>query len=298
MMNLGGFDPEDCSPADLRRKYSLADRWILSRFNETVREVTRNMERYDLGEAARVLYDFIWSEFCDWYIELVKPALYGKKDEESKKTAQYILWYVLANTMKLLHPMMPFITEEIWQHLPHRGDTIMLEQWPDDDPDFRDDRAVEQMDIIMEVIKAIRNIRGEMNVPPSRKADVIMAANSPANYRALTAGLGYIEHLAGTAEVTLAETVSAKPEKAMTAITGGIEIFVPLKGLIDIDKEIARLEKELAGLDKELARVNGKLANPGFLANAPAEVIAGERTKQSEFQEKKDAIEARLHSLK
>lgn len=293
MMNL-----QDFSPVEGSRKYTLADRWIVSRFNETAQEVTRNMERYDLGEAARILYDFIWSEFCDWYIELVKPALYGKKDEESRMTAQYVLWQVLSGTMKLLHPMMPFITEEIWQHLPHEGETIMLQQWPEYDSAQHDSTAVEQMTLVMEVIRAIRNIRGEMNVPPSRKAEVIIAANNDTAFEYLKGGQEYIEHLASASEVTLEKTVPVKPENAMTAITKGVEIFMPLKGLIDIDVEIARLEKELTVLDKELARVNGKLGNAGFIDKAPVDVIEKERVKQSEFQGKKATIEQRLKSLK
>lgn len=293
MMNLTDFNPEEVG-----QRYTLADRWILARFNETAGEVTRNMERYDLGEAARVLYEFIWNEFCDWYIELVKPALYGKKDEASRKTAQYVLWYVLSNTMKLLHPMMPFITEEIWQHLPHEGETIMLQKWPEYDPAIADEEAVSRMTAVMEVIKAVRNIRGEMNVPPSRKAEVVIAANSDMAYEQLAAGLEYISHLAGASDIALERAIAEKPENAMTAITRGMEIFVPLKGLIDIDREVARLEKERAELDKELARVNGKLANAGFLDKAPADVVEKERAKQREFQEKKDTIDGRLQSLK
>lgn len=293
MMNLGDFNP-----AEVGQNYTLADKWILSRFNETAGEVTRNLERFDLGEAARGLYEFIWNEFCDWYIELVKPALYGKKDETSRKTAQYVLWFVLSNTMKLLHPMMPFITEEIWLHLPHEGETIMLQKWPEFNPGLTDKVAQEQMAVVMEVIKAIRNIRGEMNVPPSRKAEVIIAANSADNYRHLEGGLDYIENLAGASEINLQQTLDTKPDNAMSAITRGVEVFMPLKGLIDIDKEIARLEKELAGLDKELARVSGKLSNQGFLDKAPADVIEKEREKQAEFLEKKKTIEERLQGLR
>lgn len=293
MMNLSDFNPEET-----RQDYTLADRWILCRFNETAREVTRNMERYDLGEAARVMYDFIWNEFCDWYIELVKPALYGKKDEGSRKTAQYVLWSVLSNTMKLLHPMMPFITEEIWQHLPHEGETIMLQDWPEDDRAVQDESAVAQMIAVMEVVKAVRNIRGEMNVPISRKAEIIIAANNDTVYQQLKGGLDYIEHLAGASEIVLHKTLSEKPDNAMAAITKGMEIFVPLKGLIDTDKEIARLKKEIAVLDRELARVNGKLSNAEFLDKAPGDVIEKEKAKQSEFQDKKDAIAQRIQSLR
>lgn len=292
MMNLTDFNPEEVG-----QNYSPADRWIMSRYNETVTEVTRNLEKYDLGEAARVMYEFIWNEFCDWYIELSKPALYGKKDEVSKKTAQYVMWYVLSNTMKLLHPMMPFITEEIWQHLPHEGETIMLQKWPEYDPALTDNEAVENMSVAMDVIRAVRNIRGEMNVPPSRKADIIFAANSDANYRALSEVMEYIEYLAGASSVILEKALDTKPENAMSAITRGIEIFIPLKGLIDFEKEIARLKKESDVLEKELARVNGKLNNPGFVDKAPADVIEKERAKQKEYQDKKAAIDERLVSL-
>ncbi len=292
MMNLEGFSPEEVG-----QEYSLADRWILSRYNETAREVARNLERYDLGEAAKIIYEFIWNEFCDWYIELVKPALYGKKDEASKKTAQYVLWYVLSNTLKLLHPMMPFITEEIWQHLPHEGATIMTQEWPVYSDSLNDDESVEKMTVVMETVKAVRNIRGEMNVPPSRKAEIIIAANTEMNYAALNDGREYVEQLGAASEMAVARSLNTKPEQAVTAMTGGLEIFMPLKGLIDIDKEIARLRKELAALEKELIRVNGKLSNKGFLDKAPADVIEKEKAKQDGFMEKKSALEERLKSL-
>ena len=292
MMNLEGFSPEEVG-----QDYSLADRWILSRYNETAREVARNLERYDLGEAAKIIYEFIWNEFCDWYIELVKPALYGKKDETSKKTAQYVLWYVLSNTLKLLHPMMPFITEEIWQHLPHEGATIMTQEWPVYSDSLNDDESVEKMTVVMETVKAVRNIRGEMNVPPSRKAEIIIAANTEMNYAALNDGREYVEKLGAASEMAVARSLNTKPEQAVTAMTGGLEIFMPLKGLIDIDKEIARLRKELAALEKELIRVNGKLSNKGFLDKAPADVIEKEKAKQDGFMEKKSALEERLKSL-
>ncbi len=293
MMNLQDFKPEG-----IGQDYSLADRWILSRFNCAAGEVTAAMEKYDLGEAARVLYEFIWNEFCDWYIELAKPSLYGKEDELRRQTAQYVLWHVLANTMKLLHPFMPFITEEIWQHLPHEGETIMLQQWPQFDEGLVNTEAEEEMAVIMEVIKAIRNMRAEMNVPPAKKADVIIAANSDRNLRALQSGLAYLYNLGQAAEIDLQAQVAEKPEQALTAMTKGIELFMPVKGLVDIEKELARLNKEMAELDKELVRVNGKLGNDGFLAKAPAAVIAKEKSKQQEFQEKRDVILERLAALK
>jgi len=293
LMNLEGFDPAAVKPA-----YNLADKWILSRYNGTVGEVTRLLDQYDLGEAARVLYEFIWNEFCDWYIELAKPRLYGKETEGSKATAQYVLWYVLSNTMKLLHPFMPFITEEIWQHLPHEGQTIMLQDWPRVQPELDFWAEEEKMALVMEVVKAIRNIRAEMNVAPGRKAEVILAANGTGNRAALDDGAGYIAALGSASGVAIHDNLAEKPEQAAAAIVKGIEVFMPLAGLIDLNKEVERLQKEIVNMDKELARLNGKLNNQGFLAKAPADVVEKEKAKREEYQGKKDALLERLRMLK
>ena len=293
LMNLEGFDPAAVKP-----EYNLADKWILSRYNRTVAEVTRLLEQYDLGEAARVLYEFIWNEFCDWYIELAKPRLYGKETENSKATAQYVLWSVLGDTMKLLHPFMPFITEEIWQHLPHEGRTIMLQDWPKVQVALDFPAEEEQMNLVMETVKAIRNIRAEMNVAPGRKAEVILAANGAENKAALDAGAGYIAALGSASELAIHEALTEKPEQAASAIVKGIEVFMPLAGLVDLDKELERLQKEIANMDKELARLNGKLKNEGFIAKAPADVVEKEKAKRDEYQAKKDALLERLGMLK
>lgn len=292
MMNLDGFDPNNVEPI-----HTLADKWILSRYNKTVAEVTRLMERYDFGEASRVLYEFIWNEYCDWYIEIVKPRLYGKEDEASRQTAQYVLWYILNNAMKLLHPFMPFITEEIWQHLPHDGETIMLQKWPQFMEVMEDLDAEEQMEIIMDVIKSVRNIRSLENIPPSKKAQIIVAANNPENEGHIKGGVKYIEHLASAEHVEIHQSLIEKPEQAITAVVRGMEIYIPLKGLIDIEKETERLMKEIATMDKELARVKGKLSNQGFLAKAPQEVITKEKAKLVDYQSKKDALLERLETL-
>lgn len=292
LMNLQDFDPQGVTP-----EYTLADKWILSRFNATAAEVTRNMERYDLGEAGRVLYEFIWNEFCDWYIELAKPRLYGRETPESKATAQYTLWYVLENTMRLLHPFMPFLTEEIWQCLPHEGQTIMLSAWPQAGSALDNQQAESEMALIMEVIKAVRNIRSEMNVVPGRQVELIMAANSEENLAILEKGQAYIKHLANVGEFTLVPSLAQKPDQAVTAMVKGVEIFLPLAGLIDLEKEKERLVKEIAKLDQELARVNGKLNNQGFINKAPEDVIAKEKAKRDEYQQKKDALQERLVAL-
>lgn len=294
LMNLADFDPN----VELEGEFTLADQWILSRYNQTVKEVTENMEKYELGEAGRVLYEFIWNELCDWYIELIKPRLYGKETPESRQVAQHVLWFVLSNTMKLLHPFMPFITEEIWQHLPHEGETIMVQEWPESAGQYNFAQAEAQVSIIMDVIKAIRNIRSEMNVALGRKAEVILVANSAENEQALRAGEGYILTLASASSVDIHGALADKPDQAAAAITRGVEIFMPLAGLIDLDKEKERLQKEIMNMEKEVSRLAGKLNNQGFLAKAPADVVAKEQAKQAEYEAKRQALVERLNMFK
>ncbi|NPV73845.1 MAG: valine--tRNA ligase [Pelotomaculum sp.] len=291
LMNLEDFDPEG-RPGP----YSLADRWIISRLQAAIAGVSRYLEAYELGEAARVLYDFIWSEFCDWYIELAKPRLYGKTTPEDRYTAQHVLSSVLKCTLELLHPFMPFITEEIWQHLPGRGVTIMKAPWPAARSELVDTEAEREMELLMEVTKAIRHIRSEMNVSPGRKADALLSVPDGAVRAVLEKGREYIQGLAN-ARLKIFPVLDEAPEQAAHAVIRGIELFVPLKGLIDVEKEIARLQKELAVTEKELARVRGKLANPGFLAKAPAEVIEKEKAREEELSGKQAAVRERLGML-
>ena len=291
LMNLEDYDP-DGKPGPL----NLADRWIISRYQSAIKETTRFLEAYELGEAARVLYEFTWSEFCDWYIELAKPRLYGKTSAADRHTAQSVLSSVLKGVLELLHPFMPFITEEIWQHLPAHGITIMRAPWPEARADLVDTAAEQEMDILMEVTRAIRHIRGEMNVPPGRRAEVLLIA--PDNTRPIIEkNMEYIQLLSNAAIKTHA-VLEKMPEQAAHAVTKGVEIFVPLKGLIDVDKEAARQEKELLHVEKDLARVRGKLGNAGFLGKAPAEVIEKERAKEEELSGKQSAIKERLSMLK
>jgi valyl-tRNA synthetase len=290
LMNLEGFD-STVKP----QNYTLADRWILSRYAKTVAEVTANMERFELGEAARSLYEFIWNEYCDWYIETAKARLYNKEDAAARATAQYVLWYVLSNTLKLLHPFMPFITEAIWQHLPHEGKSIIIAPWPEEQPSLIDNEAEEQMTLMMETIKAIRNMRAEVNVPPGKRSEVILQVSAEAK-TLFTENDQYLKTLAA-AEPVIGSIQADKPENAMTAVVSGVEIYLPLRGLIDVEKETARLNKELETLDKELARIAGKLANAGFVAKAPAAVIERERAKELEYKEKQAAINERLAYL-
>jgi len=276
------------------QSFTLADQWILSRFTKTVNEVTRNLERFELGEAARLLYEFIWNEYCDWYIEMAKSRLYNKENATERTTAQYVIWYVLENTLKLLHPFMPFITETIWQHLPHEGHSIMIAEWPTADSTLLDETVEEQMNTIMDMIKAIRNMRAEVNVPPGKKSEVILQIATSELQTVFANNLQYVKTMATAEPVTILAADATKPENAMAAVVNGVEIYMPLKGMIDVEKETARLNKELVGLDKELARIAGKLSNEGFVAKAPPEVIAKEKVKAGEYQEKQAAIQERL----
>ena len=298
LMNLEGFDkgfvPEEGD-------YTLADKWILSRFAKTAQGVTANLEKFELGEAGRLIYEFIWNEFCDWYIELAKARLYDKENIRPRQTAQYVLGYVLERTLRLLHPFMPFITEEIWQHIPHDGISIMVAEWPGNDEAGLaglvndDDEAA--MTAIMESIKTIRALRLEVNAAPGKKSEVILNFTDEKLREVFAANEGYLTVLAAAEPVTMLAAGAEKPENAMTGVVNGVEIYLPLKGLIDVEKETARLNKEMATLDKEISRLEKKLGNQGFLAKAPAEVVAGEQEKLKGYQEKQNAVKERLAYL-
>ena len=294
LMNLEDYTPV----ADNELVYTMADKWIISRFNSVAKDVSARMDSYDLGGAANALYEFIWDEFCDWYIEMVKPRLYGKETEASRRTAQHVIATVLRDTMILLHPFMPFITEEIWQHLPHEGETIMLTQWPVANEDAISADTEAQMAVVMNVIRAIRNMRSEMNVPLGKKADCMIAANKEEFLSVVNEAAPYIMNLATLETLDVQMTLTEKPEQSVTAVVDGIEIFLPLKGLIDMDKEIARLEKEVEKVNKEIERLEKKLNNEGFVAKAPADVIAGEKEKLAKYQDSKAALVERLDSYR
>ncbi|MGI6576008.1 MAG: valine--tRNA ligase [bacterium] len=294
LMNLADFDPGQIDSQTLA--YTLADRWIISRLNRVITKVTGQLKKYQLGEAAALLYDFIWSEFCDWYIELAKPRLYNHEAQAARRTAQYVLWQVLDNILRLLHPFMPFITEEIWQHLPHQGTSICVAPWPVQNSEAIAAQMEAEMELIMAVIRGVRNIRAEMNIAPGKKAQVIVQCPQDLQGQ-LEQGIDYIKQLAGANRVVLQGMGAAKPRQAATAIVGGVEIFVPLEGLVDIDLEIARLQKELQEVEKEVDQVVKKLQNEKFLAKAPEPVVAKERQKEQEYREKQAKLEERLAML-
>jgi len=293
LMNIDDMEYDDI---DLSGELSLADEWILTRLNKTIEHVTHNTDKYEFGEAGRYLYNFIWDEFCDWYIELSKLTLQGK-DEKKKQTTLSVLAHVLDQTLRMLHPYMPFITEEIWQMLPHDGESITVQAWPKVNEQFTNEEAVEKMEKVMNVIKAVRNIRAEVNTPMSRKVTMYIKATDEMNEAQLEASRHYIERFCNTDELTIAQTVDV-PEQAMSAVVTGAEIFLPLEGLIDLEEEIARLEKEREKWESEVALVDKKLSNDGFVKNAPEKVVEAERKKRVDYEEKLRLIEERLAQLK
>ncbi|WP_311198748.1 valine--tRNA ligase [Paenibacillus hexagrammi] len=293
LMNLTDVTAADI---DLSGKLGTADRWILHRLNETVREVTRLIDSYEFGETGRLLYNFIWDDLCDWYIEFSKLSLYGT-DTEAKKKTQSVLAYVLDQTQRLIHPFMPFISEEIWQHLPHEGETITLAPWPKENPDFAAPDAVREMELLMDAIRSVRNIRAEVNVPMSKKIELLVKPASAETQAILRSNEEYLRRFCNTSLLEIDTELSA-PEKAMTAVVTGAELYLPLAGLIDITQELARLDKELQTLHGEVARIEKKLANEGFVAKAPAKVIEEEKAKLADYADKRDKVIARLAELK
>lgn len=293
LMNLEGVSFEDI---DITGELSTADRWILHRLNETSRDITRLIDSYEFGETGRLLYNFIWDDLCDWYIEFAKLSLYGA-DAAAKAKTQSVLAYVLDRTLRLIHPFMPFITEEIWQHLPHEGETIMLAEWPRYDAALENPQSVTEMNLLMDMIRAVRNIRAEVNVPMSKKVELMIKAGSQDTLDIISRNEHYIGRFCNTSSLEAGLAPQA-PDKVMSAVVTGAELLLPLSGLIDIDQEIARLEKEVQTLNSEVERVEKKLGNPGFVAKAPAKVIEEERAKQADYSAKRETVLARIAELR
>ena len=257
----------------LPEQLELEDKWILSKLNDVIRDVTTNMESYELGVAAQKLYDFIWDNFCDWYIELTKARLNGE-DEAAKVQAQQVLCYVLTQILKLLHPFMPFITEEIWQALPHEGDYLMLQDWPVYDEKFCFADEERAMELVMDAIKAIRARRSEMNVPPSKKAELTVVTEEQAVF---TTGMPFLKRLANASEVTVTADAPADVNGLVSVVTSAAKLYIPLAELVDLDAERARLAKEIEKAEKYLAGIEKKLSNEKFVSKAPEAVVQRER---------------------
>lgn len=275
-------------------KLNSADKWILSRLNAVVRDVTVNMEKYEIGLACAALQDFVWSDFCDWYIELCKPVLYGD-DEEKKNDQASALCFVLGQTLKLLHPFIPFVTEEIYSHIPTAEGKLIRAQFPKYNPKFAFRKDRDAIESIKEIIKAIRNIKSETGAAPSAKIDVYFVTEKKA---LIEGGRIYFNRLANVKDVMFVESKDEIGEKTVSKILAGFELYVPLGELVDYDKELARLKGELEKAENEIARANGKLANAGFVAKAPKALIDGEKAKVAKYTEIKDKILASIEELK
>ncbi|MDY3861588.1 MAG: valine--tRNA ligase [Ruminococcus sp.] len=285
-MNIDDFDVRNELPENLATE----DKWIVSTLNSAAKEINENLEKFELGIAVSKIYDFTWDYFCDWYIEFTKPRLQGE-GEDAQNARQVLVW-VLDRTLRLLHPFMPFITEEIWQTIPHQGETIMLAKYPEYDSKLDFPRAVSQMEKIMEAIKAIRNRRQEMNVPPSKKARVYIATEFKDTFKQ---GEKFICKLASASEVELGDSFDI--DGAVTIVTGSAKIYIPMDELVDKKAELERLNKELAQVEKRLAQSEGKLNNQGFVSKAPAQVIEKVKGQAEKEREKIALIKAAIEAL-
>ena len=282
LSNLQGYDPH--RPAG-KVEPTLADRWILSRANQAIFQVRQGLDSYKFNEAASAVYQFLWHEFCDWYIELIKPVLYQDEDPAQKWVAQNTLARVLDTSLRLLHPFMPFITEEIWQVLPGNQGSIMVAEFPRVQEGELQPEAEADMGLIMGVIGAIRNLRSELNVPPSKQVEAVLHSQNPEALKTVEQNRIYVASLA-RAEKMIFQTGGQKPKASATAVAGDLEIYLPLKGLINLDDEEKRIQKEIAKIAGELSRINLKLQNEEFLRKARVEAVDKEKEKAKTLAEK------------
>ena len=294
IMNL----PADAKPAHMpdASKFDLSDRWIFDRLNHTVSEVTRLFDEYQFGEAGREAYNFIWNDFCDWYIEISKVALNGD-DEELKARKQENLIWILDQILRLLHPIMPFVTEKLWLSMPHEGKSIMVAEYPTTHKEFENKQADQDMAFLIETIKAVRNIRMEVNAPMSSQIDIMIQLDDEANKRVLDENADYVENFLHPKELTVASEVEA-PKLAKTAVIPGAQIFVPLTELVNVDDELEKMEKEEKRLEDEVARCEKKLANKGFVDHAPEAVVNKEKEKKADYESQLAGVRERIQDLK
>ena len=294
MMN---FD-EDVDFSEINTElFSLADRWILSRVNTVSREVTENLEKFELGIGLQKIYEFIWEEFCDWYIELVKPRLFNR-EASGRQEAMFVLNEVLKVSMKLLHPFMPFITEEIYRHLRTDDESVMISEWPVYRLEWDDPDSEKKMSSVMEAVRSIRNIRAEMKVPAARKIKVLFIIEDEELGTIFNKEASTFMRLSGVSGFTVSKNKSDIPDGAVSSVISGVEIFIPLEDLIDFDKELKRLYKEKENLEDELKRVNGKLGNESFVSKAPVQVVEAEREKQKKYSELYEKVIERINFIK
>ena len=291
MMNLSE-DSVNALPA--MEKLEIADKWVLSKLNTLIAEVTDNLEKYELGVAVQKVYDFIWDTYCDWYIELTKARLYGE-DAERKQTATQVLVYVLDQILRLLHPFMPFITEEIWQSLPHEGEALIVAKWPEYSESLAFKEEESHMESVMNAIRSIRNRRAEMNVPPSKKAALYVLTSKP---QVFAEGEGFIQRLAYADSVTLLDAEPENLNGMVTCATSDAKLYIPMGQLVDIAKELERITKELEKARKNLQGLEGKLSNENFISRAPEAVVNAERAKAQKARDLIAGLEQSLAAMK
>ena len=294
MMNLDG--KELTAPTDLKK--NPADRWILSRCNHVVKEVTENMDKFELGIALSKIYDFIWDEFCDWYIEMVKPRLYATDDADSQNAALWTLKTVLIDALKLLHPYMPFITEEIFCTLQSEEESIMISSWPVYQQERHFEKEEQEIEILKEAVRGVRNVRTSMNVPPSRKAHVYVVSDQKELQNIFEEGKLFFASLASASDVTCQADKTGIAEDAVSVVIPNATLYIPFAELVDLAKEIERLEKEEKRLEGELSRVNGMLHNERFMSKAPESKIAEERGKLEKYTQMMEQVKERLGQLR
>jgi valyl-tRNA synthetase len=304
LMNLEGFKLPAGTPTQntfIRERLTFPDRWILDQYNRAIEEVTIAFEEYDISRVARLIYEFIWSKFCDWYLELAKMRLYGQEQSE-REVAQFVLVYVLEGTLKLLHPIMPFITEEIWHLLNSispagREESIMVASWPLPGREERDEDAVEKIGLVIDVISQVRNVRSVMRIPHAKMVEVFIKPSKRKQKTLLDEHIPYIKSLSKAKEV-MADKDIKKPEDCATAVVGDVEIYIPLKGMIDIHREVDRLSKEIEKIEVELERVNKKLKNREFLKKAPSPVVEKVKRQKEEYEITRDKLLRNLKLIK
>ncbi len=292
LMNLSDYEEIEFQESD----FELADKWILHCLDSTIRKVTDLLDQYEIGEAARLLYDFIWDDFCDWYVELVKPRLYRPERPRERLVVQNLLVMILQDILKMLHPFMPFITEEIYQHLPGAVESIMIECWPESER-WSWPQAEEDMKVLIQTIRAIRNIRNEFNVSPGMKISAQVITADPKKSRNIRNNQAYAETMANLKEIKVTGPNATRPLQALSAHLVDLEILVPLEGVIDVEKEVARLTKELESVERELKKIESKLNNSGFMSKAPTKVVEKEKTRQNDQKVKREGILQRLRML-
>lgn len=294
IMNLGDVKASD--KLRNRDEFDLSDRWIFSRLNETIADVTRLNDQFEFGESGRLLYNFIWNDFCDWYIEMSKAVLNGT-DQHAQELKRQNLLYVLDQILRLMHPIMPFVTEKIWLSMPHHGESLTTAKYPEFNSDLTDLAAVDQMNALIEVIRGVRNIRTEANAPMSKQIEIMIKTKTAVLEETLKGNLGFLERFLNPTTLLIGPNVTA-PKLAMSNVITDAEIFVPLAELIDLGQEIKRLTKEDGRLAQEIQRIDRKLGNQGFIAKAPAAVVDEQRTKRADYVGQQQAVQARIAELK